>query len=306
MGKVDFYFNIIKRCDNMNRYEELKTAEKGAMLSIAAYIFLSVFKLGVGEFANSQSLIADAYNNITDILGNVAVLIGLRLARRPADDDHAYGHWKIESVASLITSFIMLGVGFEVLRTMIEKLFSNTTEEINPLSAIVGVFSAIIMILVYLYNRNLAKKVDSTGLLAAAKDNLSDALTSIATSVAIIASYLKFPIIDKICAVLITFFIFKTAYEIFSDSAFSLSDGFDEKLIEQYRTEIMTITDVKRVVDIRGRTYGSNIFVDVVVDMDPEMSVYKSHLITEEIEKSLKGKYNVYDVDIHVEPFQAN
>lgn len=290
----------------MNRYEELRTAEKGAMLSIIAYIFLSIIKLAIGEFANSQSLIADGFNNITDILGNVTVLIGLRLARKPADDDHAYGHWKIENVASLITSSIMLGVGFEVLRTMIQKLFSNATEEINPLSAFVGVFSAIIMMLVYFYNRNLARKVKSTGLLAAAKDNLSDALTSIATTVAIIASYLQFPIIDKICAVLITCFIFKTAYDIFSDSAFSLSDGFDESLVETYRAEILKIPEVKKVVDIRGRTYGSNIFVDVVVDMDPNMTVFDSHKVTETIEQRLQEKCGVYDVDIHVEPYKPS
>ncbi|MDR1567102.1 MAG: cation diffusion facilitator family transporter [Streptococcaceae bacterium] len=290
----------------MNRYDELKLAEKGVLLSIVAYIFLSGIKLAIGEMSNSQSLIADAFNNITDVLGNLTVLIGLRLARRPADDDHAYGHWKIENVASLITSFIMLAVGFEVLLSTIKKLFSNTIEPINPLSALVGVFAAIIMLTVYLYNKKLAERLRSPGLLAAAKDNLSDAVTSIATTVAILGSALRFPILDKICAVIITFFIFKTAYDIFSDSAFSLSDGFDEALIESYRMEIFKIAEIKRIVDIRGRTYGSNIFLDVVIEMDPNMSVYDSHQVTEIVERRLKDNCNVYDIDIHVEPYSEN
>ncbi|WEV45460.1 cation diffusion facilitator family transporter [Streptococcaceae bacterium ESL0687] len=285
-----------------SRVKELKLAERGALISIIAYVVLSIIKIAVANITNSESLRADGFNNITDILGNIAVLAGIRMARRPADSDHAYGHWKVESVASLITSFIMFAVGFVVLRQTIGDMIANQKTEIDPIGAIVGIFSAIIMYVIYIYNKRLADNVKSPGLMAAAKDNLSDAVTSIATSIAIIAASFNLTFIDRLMAIIITIFIFKTAYDIFSESAFSLSDGFDEQKIEDYKEAIMTIKDIEDVKNIRGRTYGSNIFLDVVVDMSPDMSVYESHLATEEIENLLRQKFDIFDVDVHVEP----
>lgn len=100
---------------NKDRYKQLKQAELGAIISIVAYIVVSILKLTIGNLANSEALRADGLNNFTDILASVAVLIGLRISRKPADTEHRYGHWKAENIASLITSFIMLLVGLEVL-----------------------------------------------------------------------------------------------------------------------------------------------------------------------------------------------
>ena len=94
----------------------LKLAERGAIISISTYLLLSAAKLATGHLLQSSSLVADGFNNVSDIIGNVALLIGIRLARQPADRDHRFGHWKIEDLASLITSIIMFYVGFDVLR----------------------------------------------------------------------------------------------------------------------------------------------------------------------------------------------
>jgi len=285
------------------RYEDLKIAEHGAFISILAYVILSTLKIAIGRWGNSDALYADGLNNFTDILGSAAVLIGLRIARRPADDDHVYGHWKMENIASLVTSFIMLLVGLQVVWTSFEKLLDGSFERPEPLSAIVGAVSSIVMILVYLYNSRLAKKVRSQALYAAAKDNFSDALTSFGTSIAILASILHLYIIDTIAAFVIGALILKTAYDIFRDSVFSLSDGFDEVLLVDYTQLILTLKDVKKVRSIRGRMYGSNVYLDIVVEMDPQMTVLQSHYVTEIIEKRLTEEYGVFDCDVHVEPY---
>jgi cation diffusion facilitator family transporter len=158
------------------------------------------------------------------------------------------------------------------------------------------------MLIIYFYNRNLALKSKSSSLMSAAKDNLSDAVSSIATSIAIFASSFNLTIIDRLMAVIITIFIFKTAYDIFAEAVFSLSDGFDETKISIYTAAIAKLPKVITVKFIRGRTYGSNIFLDVVVEMSPDLSVYESHEATEVIEKALKQDYDVFDVDVHVEP----
>lgn len=285
-----------------NQIQNLKIAERGAILSITAYVLLSGFKLAAGNIFHSDALTADAFNNISDIAGNVAVLIGLRLAQKPADKDHKFGHWKFEDLASLITSFIMFVVGLQVLNSTIQKLMSKELVEVDMTGALVGMVSAIIMLAVYQYNRILAKKVRSKALDAAAKDNLSDALTSIGTSVAIFAAAFNLPIIDKIAAIVITFLILKTAYDIFMESFFTLSDGFDEELLHQYEEDILKLPKIVSVKSQRGRTYGSNIYLDIVLEMNPDLSVYESHEITEHVETLLKLKHGVFDVDIHVEP----
>ncbi|HEL1640273.1 TPA: cation transporter [Streptococcus suis] len=282
--------------------KNLKLAERGAIVSIVAYIILSGLKLSAGSIFHSDALTADAFNNITDIVGNVAVLIGLRMAQKPADTDHKFGHWKMEDLASLITSFIMFVVGFQVLHSTILKLLSDEVVEIDIMGAMVGIFSATVMIGVYVYNRRLARKVNSKALEATAKDNLSDAVTSVGTSVAVFAAALNFPIVDKIAAIVITFFILKTAYEIFMESFFTLSDGFDEELLHKYEEDILKLPKVVAVKSQRGRTYGANIYLDIVLEMNPDLSVYESHEITEQVEQLLTLKHGVFDVDIHVEP----
>lgn len=280
----------------------LKLAERGATLSIVAYLLLSGIKLSAGSLFHSDALTADAFNNISDIVGNVAVLIGLRMAQKPADTDHKFGHWKMEDLASLITSFIMFVVGLQVLHTTIQKLMSDTIVEIDIAGAWVGIFSALAMLGVYLYNRQLARKVKSKALEATAKDNLSDAVTSIGTSIAIFAAALNFPIVDKIAAIVITFFILKTAYGIFMESFFTLSDGFDETLLHRYQEDMLQIPKVVAVKSQRGRTYGANIYLDIVLEMNPDLSVYESHEVTEQVEQLLIQEHGVFDVDIHVEP----
>ena len=141
----------------MTTYENLRAARRGPIVSISAYLLLTIAKLIAGHFLNSSSLIADGFNNLSDILGNVALLIGLHLASQPADSDHRFGHWKIEDLSSLVTSFIMFVVGFQVLIQTVRKFFLREETVVDPLGAAVGVLSAIVMCAVSFYNKGLAK-----------------------------------------------------------------------------------------------------------------------------------------------------
>lgn len=282
--------------------DKLQLAKRGPIISITAYLLLTATKLVSGYWLNSSSLIADGFNNLSDIVGNVALLIGLHLASRPADNDHKFGHWKIEDLSSLITSFIMFTVGFQVLIQTIKKIFSGQSSAIDLEGAIVGVLSGLVMYGVYHYNKRLSKKVQSSALAASAKDNLSDAVTSIGTSLAIVASSFHLTWLDNLFALLIVYFILKTAYDIFIEATFSLSDGFDDKHLKAYEEAILEIPKIYAVKSQRGRTYGSNIYLDIILEMNPDLSVYESHEITEQVENMLRERFEVYDIDIHVEP----
>lgn len=282
--------------------DKLKLAQRGPKVSIAVYLILALVKIASGILLKSASLSADGLNNASDIMGNVAILIGLYLASKPADDDHRFGHWKIEDLASLITSLIMFTVGLQLLLDTIKELFNHGLVEVDPIAAWVGIISGFIMLALSLYNRKLAKVTQSSALIAAAKNNTSDALTSFGTTVAILASSFKLPIIDKMAALVIAFFILKAAYEIFMESTFSLSDGFDKNQLLAYEQAILRIPKISAVKSMRGRKYGSNVFLDLVLEMNPDLSVYESHMITEQVDQLLQDQFEVYDVDIHVEP----
>jgi cation diffusion facilitator family transporter len=281
---------------------DLKRGERGAIISIIAYICLSTLKLAVGYIANSEALKADGLNNVTDIIASVAVLIGLKLSQRPADDDHPYGHWKAETVASMVASFIMAAVGLKVAYEAIISIFYVQTGSPDVISAWTGLFCAFVMYLVYRYNKKLAMEINSQSVMAAAKDNLSDAWVSVGTFIGIIGAQFGLPWLDPLAAVLVGLLICKTAWDIFKEASLYLTDGFDEKQIDIYKDTIHQCHGVKGVKEIKARNYGNNIVVDVVILVNSTLDVKKAHDIATTVEEELMRTHKVYDVHVHVEP----
>ncbi|MGL4818640.1 MAG: cation diffusion facilitator family transporter [Bacilli bacterium] len=279
-----------------------KKADRGVYISIIAYVVLSVSKVAAGIWADSDALFADGLNNATDILASVAVLIGLHLSRKPRDHDHPYGHTKSEQISSLVASFIMASVGIQVIVSSIAKLGAVETESPNTLAAYVAIISSFVMFAVYFYNHNLAKRTNSMGLEAAAKDNLSDALVSLGAFVGIIGSQLGMPFLDPLTAFIVGVVILKTAYEIFRDASHLLTDGFDPDLLKEYRSTIAHLSDVREIVDLRARRQGNLIFVDATIAVDGQMSVAQSHDIADLVENKLHREHNVYFAHVHIEP----
>lgn len=284
------------------KYSNLRMGERGAILSIVTYLFLSGMKLLIGYMTGSEALSADGLNNTSDIIASVAVLIGLRLSQRPPDSDHGYGHWKSETIASLIASLIMMVIGIQVLLNGFGSIFEGYDEAPDMLAGYVGIFSFIIMYLVYRYNKYLAEKINSQAVMAAAKDNLSDAWVSIGTSAGIFGSQLGMPWLDTVTALLVGLLICKTAWDIFREASHHLSDGFDEEKIALYQQSIMDIEGVRGVKEIKGRNYGNNEVIDIVIFVDSSLNIRDAHDIATLVEKDLTKKYGVYDVHVHVEP----
>lgn len=284
------------------RYHELKMGERGAIVSIIAYIFLSAIKLIVGTMANSAALRADGLNNATDIIASIAVLIGLRLSQKPPDKDHPYGHWKAETVASMVASFIMMAVGIQVLFEAATSLFRTEQQSPDLYSAWTGAFCALVMYFVYRYNRNLGRKIKSQAVMAAAKDNLSDAWVSIGTVVGIVGSQFGLPWLDTVTAFVVGLLICKTAWDIFKDASHHLTDGFDEGQLEVFTETVITVNGVKAVKQIKARNYGNNTVVDIVVLVNSSLDIKDAHEIATQVEVTLMKKHDVFDVHVHVEP----
>lgn len=288
--------------EQQQRYEKLKMGERGAIVSIIAYICLSALKLLIGNLSGSEALKADGLNNATDIVASIAVLIGLKFAQRPADEDHPYGHWKSETIASLITSFIMMAVGIQVLITAVSSVFKGREESPDLISVWTGLFCAIVMYFVYRYNKNLATKINSQAIMAAAKDNYSDALVSIGAVIGIVGSQFGLPWLDPVTAILVGGIICKTAWDIFREASHHLSDGYDETAIHAFKETVMQVDGVEEVKELRARNYGSNAVVDVVLSIDGDLEFHEAHNVATKVENELKKSTEVLEVHVHYEP----
>ncbi|WP_438447905.1 cation diffusion facilitator family transporter [Gorillibacterium sp. sgz5001074] len=286
----------------METYEKLKESEKGAWVSIAAYILLSMLKVAAGFLASSKALMADGFNNITDIIASLAVLIGLKISRKPPDEDHPYGHFRAETISALIASFIMATVSIQVLFQAAESLWRGTYESPELWAAWTALGSAGVMLGVYVYNKRLSERSGSEALSAAAKDNWSDAMVSLGVVVGVIGSRLGMPWLDPLAALVVGLMIGRTAWEIFRSASHSLTDGFDERKLEALRKTAASTPGVRDIKDIKARIHGSNILVDMVILVDPHLSVAESHDISDEIEKRMLKKHKVYNAHVHVEP----
>jgi len=287
---------------DQQRYNDLKLGERGAIISIIAYICLSALKLTIGYLADSEALKADGLNNTTDIIASIAVLIGLRFSQKPADSDHSYGHWKAENIASLVASFIMIAVGIQVLYAAITTVFREEHSSPDMIAAWTSIFCAIIMYGVYRYNKRLASKINSQSVMAAAKDNLSDAWVSIGAAVGIIGSQFNMAWLDPVAAVIVGLLICKTAWDIFQEASHQLTDGFDENELQSYKETIQNTYGVKGIKDIKARNYGNNVVVDVVILVNSTLDIIRAHDISTEVEQALAKQHNVYDVHVHIEP----
>lgn len=283
--------------------DSLKQASRGAALGVFIYFLLTILKLLGAYFFKSDALQADGLNNLSDIISSVAVWIGLKISQKPSDDDHHFDHNKYETLASFVTSLLMFTIGFEVIRVGITKFYQQSYANTSAETLWISLFSAIVLFVTASYNMRLAKKTKSLGLKSSAKDMFSDMLISVGSMVGAIGAICGYPQTDTIMAIVIGFVILWTALEIFKDSSFVLSDGFDQQYLDKYQASVRKIKGVERVHHVRGRRSGMYIYVDITIEVNQDMSVYDSHKITEKVEKVLFDEFGVRDVDVHVEPY---
>ncbi|WZY01413.1 cation diffusion facilitator family transporter [Bacillus sp. FSL W7-1360] len=287
----------------MKRYEELRQGESGAWLSIIAYIFLSALKLVIGYLFFSQALVADGFNNASDIIISIAVLIGLRISQKPPDHDHPYGHFRAEHIAALFAAVLMAAIGIQVLIEASSSLL-NPEAIVAPslVAAWVAIFSSIIMLLVYRYNQKLATRINSQALMAAAKDNKADALVSLGACIGIIAAHFRLGWIDSITAFVIGLLICYTAWTIFRDATHALTDGFDDSSLSAYKKTIADLEHVQSLKTMKARQVGSAIHADVTIEVKSTLTVKDSHEIADEIESLLSQKHGIDHTSVHIEP----
>ncbi|MDF2630511.1 MAG: cation efflux system protein [Symbiobacteriaceae bacterium] len=281
---------------------DLKVSQRGAWVSIGVYALLTGLKLGFGWWGGSSGLIADGVNNATDVLGSVAVLLGLRIALRPADADHRYGHERAENVAAMVVAAVMGLAGINVAISALGAVADQGRRPPEGAAVWVGILSAAAMLAVYTYNMRLARRTGSQALAAAAYDNRADALSSIGTVAGVIGSQLGWHWSDPVAGLLIALVILHTAWRIGFEAGHMLMDGFDADRLTQIRERVVRVKGVAEVRDLRARHIGNRVAVEVTVCVFPTLSVAEAHRICDRVEHTLSGFQSIGHVHVHVEP----
>lgn len=279
-----------------------QSAMKGIRLSIFSYLILSISKIAIGVWAHSLVVVADGFNNISDICVSIALLIGLKIAGRPADQNHPFGHNRAESVATLIAVSSMALVSINIWLDVVKALFEEKTAPIHPMAFYISILSAVMMFCVYLFNIRLSKKSKSSALHAAALDNRSDAFVSLGAAVGILGVKWGFTWIDPLAAFLVGGLILKTAIDLGRPAIHSLMDGFDQDKLTHIKKMVNDVEGIREIREIRARSHGKYIFVEITIGVHPHLTVLQSHQLTEKIERKLIGFDHIKQVHIHVEP----
>lgn len=275
-------------------------------IGIIVNIGLAALKFTVGYLGASQAVIADAFHSISDLTTDFAVIFGVKYWSAPPDENHPYGHRRIETLITaaigIALALVAFGLGYKALTT-IRAVHLQQTKWIAILGPSISIIFKEIL---YRLTVIVGTRVKSSAVIANAWHHRSDALSSLPALLAVAASALNpnWAFVDNIGALIISVFILKVSWDIISPALSELTDrGASIKDQNLIKSIVMGINGVKNVHAIRTRKLGSNLHVDLHILIDPEISVRDGHNISEQVKRELiRRGPSVLDVVVHIEP----
>ena len=263
---------------------------------------VALAKVAYGQISGSISILSDGFHSLTDGASNIVGLVALRLARRPPDANHPYGHRKFETLAAAAIALFLLIVVVEVAQAAVSRIRSGGAPEVGATSFIVMFVTLTINVLVVRYERRAADSLSSELLLADSRHTQSDVLTSLAVIAALIGAAAGFPLLDPLAALVIVGFIGHAGYEIARDAAKILSD---EIVIseEEIRRVVEGVPSVLGCHHIRSRGSADHVFLDMHIWMDGKTPLTEAHAISHQVKDLLMERHpQIADAIIHIEP----
>lgn len=273
--------------------------------------FLAIIKAVGGIISGSRALIADALHSTTDIIGSVVILFAVKIANKPPDEEHPYGHGKAENIASIIVALLLIVVGVEISISSIKVFFGDVPQAPGAIAIYILVAAILIKEGLFYYKYYLGKKYNSVALISEAWHHRSDSLSSIAAlagvGLAILGEYLQIDALiygDAIAGIIVSVIVIKVGYNLAKDSAnVVLEQVLDKEDIINYEETVLQVDGVIEINELLARTHGSYIVIDIKISVDPNISVKKGHDIAHVTKNTLIKKHReVEDVLVHVNP----
>lgn len=283
-----------------------KIAMKVSIMSIIANVVLAAFKLVAGILAHSSAMLSDAIHSASDVFSTFVVMIGIKIASKEPDEEHPYGHERMECVAAIILATILCITGLGIGKNALSNITGNSGEMAVPgvLALIAAIVSIIVKEAMFWYTRHYAKKIDSGALMADAWHHRSDALSSIGAFIGIIFARMGYVMMDSIACLVICVFIVKAAYDIFKDAIDKMVDKSCSLEVEaEIRTIVMSVDGVKGIDSLSTRLFGNKMYVDIEIRADGEKTLNETHEIAEAVHDSIEAQFEkVKHIMVHVNP----
>ncbi|MGI5848491.1 MAG: cation diffusion facilitator family transporter [Christensenellales bacterium] len=290
---------------------DYRHGEKITITCILGNIVLSLLKFAAGVFGNSQAMISDALHSASDIIATSVVLIGIRIARKPVDKEHPYGHGRVEPIAASFVGVTLVIVALMIIKGIVESAITHSFSTPTFLALIAAILSIVVKEAMYRVTYAAGKKISSKSMIADAWHHRSDAFSSIGSFLGILGSMIGkwlnisfLSYLDPIAGAVVACLIFKIAYDILRDSIKSLMDASprDEK-IQSIKDIALSTKGIISVPQIKGRYVGQHLFVDIEIEVKPDITVEAGHDIAAQVRKKILDFIDdVYEVIVHVEP----
>lgn len=282
---------------------------KVTLTGTAVNAMLIVLKFVAGIIGRSSAMMADAVHSLSDFITDAIVLIFVKIAGKPEDCTHEYGHGKYETLATVVIGFILTLAGIGLMINGIEHIIRSIKGEELPrpgmIAFIVAVASIVSKEWLFHYTRRVGKETNSQAVIANAWHHRSDAISSLGTLIGIAgAIFFDWRILDPVAAVVVSVFIIKSGYDIMHPM---VRDLLEAALPVEQQAEILkiveSVNEIKNPHDLRTRRIGNNIAIDLHVKMNGHMTLTQAHDLVTQAEKALKEKYGQGTiVTIHMEP----
>ncbi len=271
---------------------------------MATNALLTGLKVAVGTATSSVALVADGIHSLSDMATDVVVLGGLRLARRPADASHAFGHGKFETLSTALIALALMGAGAWIAAEAWGRFWGETVPVRGPIVAAVATLSILTKELLYQATVRIARRLRSSSLEANAWHHRSDALSSVAVLIGAVVASFGYPKADPIAAWIVALFIAWVGGRILVRAVHELTEGSLRP--EQQASVVEAIAQVEGVQSwhkLRTRAAGRHVFVDVHIQVHPQLSVEESHAIASHVEQAVaQALGGEVSVTVHVEP----
>ncbi|MDF1759952.1 MAG: cation diffusion facilitator family transporter [Coxiellaceae bacterium] len=282
-----------------------QVTRKVTFVNAVVNLVLAVVKILVGWLGYSHALVADGLHSLSDLIADGLVFIAAKMGSQSPDEDHPYGHRRIETLGAIIISVVLISVGALIVLDAIGNLSRPPLHHAPEwIVMIVAIFSIIINEALYHYGKHYGKKINSQLLISTAWHNRSDAMTSVIVVVAVAGAMLHVQHLDVIGALIIGLMILYAGGKMIWSCFRELIDtGVDDQMLQQIRSTINEVAGVVAVHQLRTRSLGGEIFIDIHIQVDPRISVSEGHYIGEKVHHHLvKTIDHVSDVTVHIDP----
>jgi cation diffusion facilitator family transporter len=263
--------------------QRFATAVRGPLVGLLVNLVLVVVKGVGGVTSGSAALLADAGHSGADLANNVLVLASLIYSRRPADEDHPYGHDRAEVLAAVASAFLLTAAALYFGWDSLQKLISGEPTP-TALALWVAVGTLLVKLVVMRFERGIARDVSSLAVLADARDHFSDALSSVAVIIGVVVARLGYPRLDGVAGMVIAGLILWTAFQIGGEASHELLEqNLEPRVLDRVRNAAARVPGVAGVPAVTGRTHGSDVLVVISIAVDPGAAVREGVAIAEAV-----------------------